>query len=102
MVKQAGVIAWLGGIAALIGLVTWSGLGAVGQAVSSVGWGILLVVLARAVALVVAGGGWWGAVPPHIGSRVVSVVLLRVVCEGATVLFSPAVVAAAPTGAGVR
>src|SRR5215831_17723083 len=59
MVKQAGVVAWLGGIAALIGLATWSSLGAVGQAVSSVGWGILLVVLARAVALAVAGVGWW-------------------------------------------
>src|SRR5262249_38083653 len=62
MVKQAGVVAWLGGIAALNGLATWSGLGAVGQAVSSVGWGILLVVLARAVALAVAGGGMVAAV----------------------------------------
>src|SRR5256885_13717133 len=77
MVKQAGVVAWLGGIAALIGLVTWSGLGAVGQAVSSVGWGILLVVLARAVALAVAGGGWGGPFPPNMRPQLPPCVLLR-------------------------
>ena len=48
MVKQAGVFAWLIGIAALVGLAVWSGLDAVGHAFSSVGWGILLVVLGLA------------------------------------------------------
>src|SRR5258708_40031589 len=92
MVKQAGVIAWLGGIAALIGLVTWSGLGAVGQAVSSVGWGILLVVLARAVALVVAGGGGGGRVPPQLRPPPPPGGLPRVLRGGAHVLLSPAAV----------
>src|SRR5258708_18109344 len=77
MDKQAGVVAWLGGIAALIGLVTWSGLGAVGQAVSSVGWGILLVVLARAVALAVAGGGWWLVFPSKMRPPLCPCVPLR-------------------------
>ena len=38
MVKQAGVAAWLIGIAAVIAIMTWSGLDAVGHAVASVGW----------------------------------------------------------------
>ena len=87
MVKQAGVVAWLGGMAALIGLVTWSGLGAVGQAVSSVGWGILLVVLARAIALVVAGVGWWLLFPSKMRPQLRTCVLLRFVREATNVLL---------------
>src|SRR5262249_54138282 len=87
MVKQAGVVAWLGGIAALIGLVTWSGLGAVGQAVSSVGWGILLVVLARAVALVVAGGGGGVLFPSKKRPHLRPCVVLGFVREGTNVPF---------------
>src|SRR3989442_7402904 len=87
MVKEAGVVAWLGGIAALIGLVTWSGLGAVGQAVSIVGWGILLVVLARAVALAVAGGGWGLLFPSNMRPQLRTCVLLRFVCEATNVLL---------------
>src|SRR5258708_25276830 len=90
MDKQAGVVAWLGGIAALIGLVTWSGLGAVGQAVSSVGWGILLVVLARAVALAVAGSGWWVRFPPKMGTQLRTCLLRRVVCEASHMPLPPA------------
>src|SRR2546430_15676734 len=64
MVKQAGVAAWLAGIAAIVALTVWSGVGSVGHAVSSVGWGILLVVVVRAVTVLVAGGGWWLLFPP--------------------------------------
>ena len=101
MVKQAGVIAWLGGIAALIGLVTWSGLGAVGQAVSSVGWGILLVVLARAVALVVAGVGWWLLFPSKMRPQLRTCVLLRFVREATNVLLPLAQVGGDLIGAGL-
>ena len=87
MIKQAGVVAWLGGIAALIGLVTWSGLGAVGQAVSSVGWGILFVVLVRAVALAVAGVGWWLLFPSKMRPQLRTCVLLRFVREATNVLL---------------
>ena len=66
MVKHAGVFAWLIGIAALVGLAVWSGLDAVGHAFSSVGWGILLVVLARAVTVSVAGVGWWLLFPSKL------------------------------------
>jgi putative membrane protein len=87
MVKQAGVVAWLGGIAALIGLAIWSGLGAVGHAVSSVGWGILLVVLARAVAVCVAGAGWWLLFPSEMRPQLRTCVLLRFVREATNVLL---------------
>jgi putative membrane protein len=101
MVKQAGVVAWLGGIAALIGLVTWSGLGAVGQAVSSVGWGILLVVLARAVALAVAGVGWWLLFPSKMRPQLRTCVLLRFVREATNVLLPLAQVGGDLIGAGL-
>src|SRR5215831_13218334 len=101
MVKQAGVVAWLGGIAALIGLATWSGLGAVGQAVSSVGWGILLVVLARAVALVVAGVGWWLLFPSKLRPQLRTCVLLRFVREATNVLLPLAQVGGDLIGAGL-
>jgi putative membrane protein len=101
MVKQAGVVAWLGGIAALIGLATWSGLGAVGQAVSSVGWGILLVVLARAVALVVAGLGWWLLFPSKMRPQLRTCVLLRFVREATNVLLPLAQVGGDLIGAGL-
>jgi putative membrane protein len=101
MVKQAGVVAWLGGIAALIGLITWSGLGAVGQAVSSVGWGILLVVLARAVALAVAGVGWWLLFPSKMRPQLRTCVLLRFVREATNVLLPLAQVGGDLIGAGL-
>src|SRR5215831_729221 len=101
MVKRAGVVAWLGGIAALIGLATWSGLGAVGQAVSSVGWGILLVVLARAVALVVAGAGWWLLFPSKMRPKLRICIVLRFIREAANVLLPLAQVGGDLIGAGL-
>ena len=55
MVKQAGAVAWLIGIAALVAVTTWSGLDAVGHTVTGVGWGIFLVVMVRGVTVSVAG-----------------------------------------------
>ena len=101
MVKQAGVVAWLGGIAALIGLTIWSGLGAVGHAVSSVGWGILLVVLARAVAVAVAGAGWWLLFPSKMRPQLRTCVLLRFVREATNVLLPLAQVGGDLIGAGL-
>ena len=101
MVKQAGVVAWLGGIAALIGLTIWSGLGAVGHAVSSVGWGILLVVLARAVTVAVAGAGWWLLFPSKMRPQLRTCVLLRFVREATNVLLPLAQVGGDLIGAGL-
>jgi putative membrane protein len=101
MVKQAGVVAWLGGIAALIGLTICSGLGAVGHGVSSVGWGILLVVLARAVAVAVAGAGWWLLFPSKMRPQLRTCVLLRFVREATNVLLPLAQVGGDLIGAGL-
>jgi putative membrane protein len=101
MVKQAGVVAWLGGIAALIALTIWSGLDAVGHAVASVGWGILLVVLVRAVTVFVAGAGWWLLFPPKIRPRFRTCILLRFVREATNVLLPLAQIGGDLIGAGL-
>jgi putative membrane protein len=101
MVKQAGVVAWLAGIAALIALAIWSGLDAVGHAISNVGWGILLVVMVRAVTVVVAGVGWWLLFPPKMRPQLGTCVLLRFVREGVNVLLPVAQVGGDLVGAGL-
>jgi putative membrane protein len=101
MVKQAGVVAWLGGIAALIALAIWSGLDAVGHAISNVGWGILLVVMVRAVTVAVAGVGWWLLFPPKMRPQLGTCVLLRFVREGVNVLLPVAQVGGDLVGAGL-
>jgi putative membrane protein len=87
MVKRAGMVAWLIGIAALIALTVWSGPAAVAHAVASVGWGILLVVTVRAVTVIVAGAGWWLLFPARQRPKLGVCVLLRFIREGANVLL---------------
>ena len=57
--KHVSVVVWCVGIAACIALAVWSGIGEVGDAVASVGWGMLGVVLARVSTVSLAGTGWW-------------------------------------------
>ena len=87
MVKQAGVAAWLAGIAAIVALTIWSGVGSVGHAVSSVGWGILLVVVVRAVTVLVAGAGWWLLFPAKVRPQLGTCLGLRFVREAVNVLL---------------
>ena len=101
MVKQAGLLAWLIGIAALTGLTIWSGLDAVGHAVASVGWGILLVIVARAVTVSVAGVGWWLLFPSKMRPPVRTCVLLRFIREAANALLPMAQVGGDLIGAGL-
>jgi putative membrane protein len=101
MVKQAGVAAWLIGIAAVIAITTWSGLDAVGHAVVSVGWGILLVVVVRAVTVAVAGAGWWLIFPAQTRPRLRICVLLRFVREATNVLLPMAQIGGDVIGAGL-
>jgi putative membrane protein len=101
MVKQAGVAAWLIGIAAVIAITAWSGLEAVGHAVASVGWGILLVVVVRGVTVAVAGAGWWLIFPPQTRPRLQTCVLLRFVREATNVLLPMAQVGGDVIGAGL-
>ena len=86
-VKHAGLVAWLLGLSAVIGLTVWSGVDAVGHAVASVGFGVVFVVLARAVAVAVAGAGWWLLFPPALRPQLRTCVLLRFVREATNVLL---------------
>jgi putative membrane protein len=101
MIKQAGLVAWLIGISAIIGLTIWSGLDAVAHAVVSVGWGILLVVLARTVTVSVAGVGWWLLFPSKMRPAVGTCVLLRFVREATNALLPMAQVGGDIIGAGL-
>ena len=101
MVKQAGVAAWLIGIAAVIAVTAWSGLEAVGHAVASVGWGILFVVVVRGVTVAVAGAGWWLIFPPQTRPRLRTCVLLRFIREATNVLLPMAQIGGDVIGAGL-
>src|SRR5438477_1482063 len=85
--RHAGLVFWLLGIAGVISLVVWSGLDAVAHAMASVGWAILLVVIARALALAVAGAGWWLIFPAAVRPNLSTCVGLRFIREGANVLL---------------
>src|SRR5262249_52309909 len=87
MVKQAGLVAWLDQITALVVITRWSGRGAVGRANASVGWGILLVVMVSAVTVSVAGAGWWLLFPSKVRPQFGACLLLRFVREAVNVLL---------------
>jgi putative membrane protein len=86
-VKQAGAVAWLIGIAVFIGVTVWSGPYAVADAAASVGWGLLLVVMVRAVTVVAAGAGWWLLFPAKLCPRLPTCIVLRFIREGGNVLL---------------
>src|SRR5215467_1928210 len=87
IVKHAGVIAWLIGIAVVIGLVIWSGIDSIAHAIASVGWGILAVVMVRVVTVSVAGAGWQLLLPSHKHPGLAACVLIRFVREAANALL---------------
>lgn len=101
MVAQAGLVAWLTGIAAVSAVAIWSGLEAVAHAVASVGWGIALVVVVRAVAVSVAGIGWWLIFPSKTRPPLGTCVILRFIREAANVLLPMAQVGGDLIGAGL-
>ena len=101
IVKQAGVIAWLTGIAVVIALTIWSGIDSVGHAIVNVGWGIALVVLVRAVTVSVAGTGWWLLFPATRRPDLQTCVQLRFIREATNVLLPLAQIGGDFIGAGL-
>jgi putative membrane protein len=85
--KHVGVVVWCAGIAACIALSAWSGLDDVGNALASVGWGMLGVVLTRAATVSIAGIGWWLLFPTGQPLRLRTAVVLRFVREGINTLL---------------
>src|SRR5262245_37347479 len=57
--KTVTILATALGLGLLIGLVAYYGFAPVGHAVASAGWGLVLVILARILAVGGAGIGWW-------------------------------------------
>jgi putative membrane protein len=75
------------GLAILTGLMAYYGFAEVGQAVASAGWGAVLVVLARVVALTGAGMGWRLLLPPPVAPRWPVFAGLRFIREAINALF---------------
>jgi putative membrane protein len=87
MVRHAGIIAWLTGIAIVIGLVIWSGIGPIAHAIASVGWGIVLVLAVRLVTVSVAGAGWQLLFPAKSHPALSACVLVRFIREATNALL---------------
>ena len=87
ILEHVAVVAWCVGIAACIALSVWSGLDNLGSSLASVGWGMLGVVLTRAVTVSIAGAGWRLLFPESLPLRLRTAVLLRFVREGINTLL---------------
>jgi len=87
IIKHAGVIAWLIGIAVVIGLVIWSGIDSTTHAIASVGWGILAVLIVRIVTVSLAGAGWQLLFPAHNHPGLGACVLVRFIREATNALL---------------
>jgi len=86
--KQATLLIWFVGLSVLVGLTVWYGAGQVGEAMVGAGWiSVLLVLLARAIAVSGAGVGWWLLFPRELRPPVATCMLLRFVREGANALL---------------
>ena len=85
--RHIGGVAWCAGIAVFIGLILWSGYRGVGNAILSVGWGMLLVVATRAATVSVAGTGWWMLFPAPGPVRLRTAVFLRFIREAVNSLL---------------
>jgi hypothetical protein len=81
------LLALILGVGLATALVASSGAEEVADAAAGVGWGVLLVVLARAVAVALAGVGWALLFPVALRPPTWACVLLRVVREGVNTLL---------------
>ncbi|MBV8664563.1 MAG: flippase-like domain-containing protein [Hyphomicrobiales bacterium] len=86
MVK-IGKLAWALAACAVLGLIVWTGAGPVFGAVAAAGWGVLVVVALRGVALSGAGLGWYFLFPRGWRPSVMTAVLIRFVREGGGALL---------------
>jgi putative membrane protein len=86
-IKKTGLIGMLVGIAVIIALTAWSGWRLVVDAVTSVGVGILIVILVRVGTVSFAGLGWQLLFPRKLRPPAWRCVLLRFVREGANNLL---------------
>ncbi|HEY1941692.1 MAG TPA: flippase-like domain-containing protein [Roseiarcus sp.] len=83
-----GKLAWAASACAVLGLILWTGAGPVFDAVAAAGWGVVVVVVLRGVAVSAAGLGWYFLFPKS-GWRPTAwtCVLIRFLREGASALL---------------
>jgi putative membrane protein len=80
-------LAWFVSGCVVVGLILWTGAGAVFGVVAAAGWGVLAVVLLRGVAVSGAGLGWSFLFPVGRRPSVWTCVLIRFLREGANALL---------------
>ncbi len=90
--KRLTTLASIAGLCTVVGLFASSGLEDVSAAVVSAGWGALLVVLARFLAVAWAGFGWHVVFPAGPMPRLRDCISLRFVREGINTLLPVATV----------
>ena len=85
--KHVTPLIWLLGLAVLVGLTVWYGADLVVRAIVDSGWAVMLVIIARVVAVAGAGVSWWVLFAPDVRPSVWLCMLLRFVREGANALL---------------
>ena len=80
-------LAWFVCAAATAGLILWAGAGSVFGAFAAAGWGVLVVVVLRGIAVSAAGLGWFVLFPRELRPGALSCVLIRFLREGANGLL---------------
>jgi putative membrane protein len=90
--KRLTTLALIVGLCTVVGLFLSSGLEDVAAAVVSAGWGALIVVLARAVAVAWAGLGWFVIFPVSARPSLPACINLRFIREGINTLLPVATV----------
>jgi putative membrane protein len=80
-------LVWLVCGCAAAGLILWAGAGPVFGAFAAAGWGVLVVVILRGVAVSAAGVGWFFLFPRPLRPPAWTCVLIRFLREGANALL---------------
>lgn len=80
-------LAWLAGVVTAVALILWIGAASVVAAVAASGWGVVVVVVLRGVALIGAGFGWFLLFPLRARPPARVCVLIRFLREGANALL---------------
>ena len=80
-------LAWVASGCVVFGLILWAGAGPVLGAVAAAGWGVLVVVILRGIAVSGAGVGWFFLFPPRLRPTIWTCVRIRFLREGANSLL---------------
>jgi putative membrane protein len=94
-----GKLAWFVSGCAVLGLILWTGAGPVFGAIEAAGWGVVVVVALRGVAVSGAGLGWFFLFPPDLRPSALTCVLIRFLREGASALLPMAQIGGEVIGA---